>query len=63
MIALHHINCIRSLKNGVKYENIRASINRLQIPVCKKCHEDITHGRYNNPKMPIEFYNEFLAKL
>jgi group II intron reverse transcriptase/maturase len=62
-IALHHINSISSLKNRDKYENIRAIINRLQIPVCKKCHDDITHGRYNNPKTPIEFYNEFLAKL
>lgn len=63
MIALHHINNISSLKNRDKYENIRATINRLQIPVCKKCHEEITHGRYNNPKTPIKFYNEFLAKL
>jgi len=63
MIALHHINSISSLKGKDRYENIRATINRLQIPVCKKCHEDITYGRYNNPKKPIEFYNEFLAKL
>jgi len=63
MIALHHINSISSLKGRDRYENIRTTINRLQIPVCKKCHEDITHGRYNNPKKPIEFYNEFLATL
>jgi group II intron reverse transcriptase/maturase len=62
-IALHHINSVSSLKNRDKYENIRATINRFQIPVCKKCHEDIAHGRYDNPKTPIEFYDEFLAKL
>ena len=64
-IELHHINSLRSIKNKEKDVNkvIRSQINRIQIPVCRCCHEDITHGRYNKPKKPIEFYNEFLAKL
>lgn len=64
-IELHHINSLRSIKNKEKDPNkvIRSQINRIQIPVCKSCHEDITHGRYNKPKKPIEFYNEFLVKL
>lgn len=63
-IQLHHINSIASLKK--KKDNaaaIRSQINRLQIPVCHSCHKDITHGKYSNSKKPIEFYNEFLAKL
>ena len=64
-IELHHINSLKSIKNKEKDHGkvIRSQINRIQIPVCRPCHEDITHGRYNNPKKPIEFYNEFLAKL
>jgi retron-type reverse transcriptase len=62
-IALHHINNVRSIKNKDRYEAIRMQINRVQIPVCSSCHNDITNGKYSDPKSPIEFYNEFLAKL
>ena len=64
-IALHHLNSISSIKDKKKdrFEKIRSQIHRLQIPVCKVCHLEITHGKYNNPKKPIEFYNEFIAKL
>lgn len=63
-IELHHINSISSLKNKKdKAAAIRSQLNRLQIPVCKSCHNKITHGRYKDEKSPIDFYNEFLAKL
>jgi hypothetical protein len=65
-IELHHINSLGALrKKGRedKFDQIRSQINRLQIPVCRSCHLDITHGKYNNAKKPIEFYNEFLARL
>ena len=64
-IALHHLNSIRSIKKGRrdKFETIRSQVNRIQIPVCNKCHQDITYGKYNDPRTPITFYNEFLAKL
>lgn len=64
-ISLHHINSLRSVKKQKRdrYEHIRSQVNRLQIPVCYNCHQEITHGKYNDPKTPIEFYNEFLAKL
>lgn len=65
-VALHHLNSVKDLKKMKKsnsYQRIRSTINRLQIPVCHKCHESITHGKYNDPKKPIEFFNEFLAKL
>jgi nitrate/TMAO reductase-like tetraheme cytochrome c subunit len=63
-VQLHHINSIASMKK--KKDNaaaIRSQLNRLQIPVCYSCHKDITHGKYSDPKKPIQFYNEFLAKL
>lgn len=64
-IALHHINSLASRRESSRdrYEAIRSQIKRIQIPVCNNCHNDITYGKYNNPKQPIEFYNEFLAKL
>jgi group II intron reverse transcriptase/maturase len=64
-IALHHNNSLGSIKEPKRdrYEAIRSQIKRIQIPVCNNCHNDITYGKYNNPKIPIEFYNEFLAKL
>lgn len=65
-IELHHINSLGALrKKGSKdkFEQIRSQINRLQIPICRACHIDITHGKYNRAKKPIEFYNEFLARL
>lgn len=69
-IAMHHLNSVRQLKTQVNKRRkksddfgfIRNSLQRLQIPVCRKCHEDITYGRYNDKK-PILYYNEFLAKL
>lgn len=63
-IAMHHINSLRKIKKQKrdKYEYIRSCIKRLQIPVCINCHNDLTHGKYDKNK-PIEFYNEFIAKL
>lgn len=63
-IALHHTNSLRSkIKKAEGFQNIQTQLNRIQIPVCHPCHLEITHGKYKNPKTPIEFYNEFLAKL
>lgn len=62
-IALHHNNSVSSIKGKDKFVHIRMTINRLQMPICDKCHNEITWGKFNNPKKPIEFFNEFLAKL
>jgi group II intron reverse transcriptase/maturase len=65
-VQMHHINSVQSLKKSKKKDThgiIRSTLKRLQIPVCLPCHTDITNGKYNNPKRPMEFYNEFLAKL
>ena len=61
-VALHHINSLRSIKTRDKYEYIRSQVNRIQIPVCFACHLDITHSRYDK-KNPIQFFDEFIAKL
>lgn len=64
-IALHHLNSLGSIKTKKRddFEYIRSQTNRIQIPVCNSCHNDITSGKYNDEKTPTEFYNEFLAKL
>ncbi len=61
-IEMHHINSLQKIKKKDNYEFIRKAINRIQIPVCHKCHVDITNGKYSGKK-PIQFYNEYLAKL
>lgn len=62
-IEMHHTNSIRKIGKKVKGFNlILQQINRKQIPVCKKCHNDITYGRYDSIK-PSEMYDEALAKL
>ena len=66
-VQLHHINSISSLKYKTKKKDyaaaIRSQLNRLQIPVCHACHVSITQGKYSDPKKPIAFFNEFIAKL
>jgi hypothetical protein len=63
-MAMHHINSLRNIKphKRDRYEYIRSSINRIQIPVCIECHKDLTFGRYNKQN-PIGFYNKFIAQL
>ena len=63
-IALHHINSLRKIpkEKRISTQYIRSQINRLQIPVCYKCHQDITYGKYNQQN-PMIFFNEFIAKL
>lgn len=62
-VALHHINSIRSIKDKKRdqFQYFRSILNRVQIPVCRNCHKDITYGRYSD-KSPVEFYDEFLAR-
>jgi len=64
-ISMHHHKSLRGIKEDKrkKVEYLRSRLKRLQIPVCFPCHMDITHGRYDNPKSPVEFYDEWMAKL
>lgn len=49
-------------KKRDRFGYIRSKLNRIQIPVCHKCHVDITNGVYNEQN-PTKFYNSYLAKL
>lgn len=55
-IGMHHINSLRKIKppKRDKFEYIRSMTNRIQIPVCQACHNDLTHGRYDKQN-PIKF--------
>jgi len=60
-VAHHHINSLRSIKPEDRqkdpYKVLRQQLNRLQIPVCHKCHVAITNGSYDKKK-PVFFFNE-----
>lgn len=61
-IQMHHTNSIRKIGEKVSgFNRILQQINRKQIPVCTKCHNKITHGKYNAIK-PGSFYDDDLAK-
>lgn len=61
-VALHHLNSLRKTKTKDKINKIRSQLNRKQIPVCFKCHMEITHGRYSK-KSPAEYFDKFIAYL
>lgn len=69
-VAMHHLRSVRQLvtqtnrhkKKGKDFEFIKNQLKRIQIPVCKACHGDITYGKYNKDK-PIDYFNQFLARL
>lgn len=65
-VAMHHLNSLKKLKQSKSKQKtnmyIRSVLGRKQIPVCKKCHLDITNGIYDELS-PIKLYSEFLAKL
>ena len=62
-IGMHHINSLKKInKKTDKYKYIRQSLNRKQIPVCKKCHTKITNGTYNLTK-PGELFKNYIASL
>lgn len=62
-IEMHHLNSLGKLKRSQdKLAFIRSSLNRIQIPVCRSCHNDITNGIYSEEK-PVKYYNEYLARL
>ena len=51
-VEMHHVRHIR--KRGEKpqgFTSYLASINRKQIPVCRKCHRDIHKGKYDGPSL------------
>lgn len=49
-VEMHHVRKLRSVTDRVKqdyYLNMRAQMNRKQIPVCRECHL-VIHGKKDN---------------
>ena len=62
-IGMHHLNSISNIDKGKdKYQYVRQSFNRKQIPVCNDCHTKITNGTFNLGK-PVEFFHSYIASL
>nr|YP_009519478.1 hypothetical protein [Rhipiliopsis peltata]AYC65445.1 hypothetical protein [Rhipiliopsis peltata] len=63
-VGMHDMNSLRQIDQNKrdKFEYIRSKLKRIQIPVCHKCHIDITNGRYDQQN-PIRFYNQYIAAL
>lgn len=57
-VQMHHIRHVRDMKGTklVGFNRLMASINRKQIPVCKVCHDNIHHGRYDGKRLS-EFHD------
>jgi len=51
-VEMHHVRHLRQLgKKPRDFTFYMASINRKQIPVCRKCHRDIHKGKYDGPSL------------
>ncbi len=66
-IEMHHIKSLKNikklpLKSRGSFNSILKQLNRKQVPVCKKCHTDITSGRYSGTSLK-DLFSESLAAL
>lgn len=64
-VGLHHINSLRSIKQRQreKFQYKIQSKIRLQIPLCRDCHNLITYGKYNDTMSPVEYYENFITNI
>lgn len=60
-VALYRGKPIRNEEEADKLQSALLRINRIQIPVCKSCYDDIVSGKY--VKEDVEFYSKFIAEL
>ena len=52
-IQIHHVKKLSRLdKSKSRLSIIMATLSRKQVPVCRKCHEDIHSGRYDKRVSP-----------
>lgn len=58
-VEMHHVKHVRKGTAEIKSMLTRAmsSINRKQIPVCAKCHDEIHAGKYDGPALVSFAYN------
>jgi retron-type reverse transcriptase len=63
-VEMHHTNSLRKIPANKRenYSYVMRSLRRKQIPVCRSCHENITHGPYDKTK-PIKLYEDYLKTL
>jgi hypothetical protein len=51
-VEMHHVRHIRKRGKRVRgFTLYLAAINRKQIPVCRKCHDNIHHGQYDGASL------------
>lgn len=53
-IEVHHVKHIRKMTEVTKKDALKsrmARMNRKQIPVCRKCHQEIHKGKYNGESL------------
>ena len=51
-IEMHHINKMKNIKGNKSEWTIKMmAMNRKTIPLCHKCHSNITYGKYDGPKI------------
>ena len=64
-IEMHHVQSLRSSKSNSKspFQDISDKLNRKQIPLCHKCHMDVTHGKHNHQMKLSQLHDLELAKL
>lgn len=64
-IEHHHINSLQSIpvQKRLKFDYIRSRFNRLQVPVCRACHQDLTFGKYSLNYPLAKTYDDWIAKL
>jgi len=64
-VEIHHLGSVKSIpktKEGYS-KDINAPIrNRLQMPLCKKCHDLVTHDEYDENNLK-NYYNRYIAML
>lgn len=62
-VQLHHTNSLASGGGKAKQKTLTAldmRLKRKQIPVCHRCHVEITSGRYNK-ESPSVFFDEYMG--
>ena len=50
-IEVHHIRKLADLRGHSHWQKVMAARRRKTLVVCRACHDDIHHGRYNGPAL------------
>jgi group II intron reverse transcriptase/maturase len=60
-IQNHHIRHIKKSNRTTGFSRIMGLLNRKQIPLCKACHDNVHHGKYNG--LALEDLHDELIKV